>query len=129
MSENENQGPTGGPAIIQADAVQAIDILSGQLLKRAKENGGGLTAPDIRAVIETFKNDSDAMLEESFNEAWQQCLASAESAHWTTARKFHFERIMVKVSPIYCLETTKPSRQAVISLDVLSPVSSMHCSK
>jgi hypothetical protein len=74
MSENENQGPTGVPAIIQADAVQAIDILSGQLLKRAKENGGGLTAPDIRAVIETFKNDPDAMLEESFNEAWNSVL-------------------------------------------------------
>lgn len=96
MPDNENQGSAGGPAIIQATAAHAIDLLSDQLLKRVKENGGGLTAPDIRAVIKKFKSEPDSMLDEAYSEAWQQCLAHAESAHWTTARKFHFERIMVK---------------------------------
>lgn len=96
MSDIENQGSAGGPAIIQKAAAQAIDLLSGQLMKRVKDNGGGLTAPDIRTVIENFKSEPDSMLEEAFSDAWKQCLAIAESAHWTTARKYHFERIMVK---------------------------------
>lgn len=85
-----------GPGIIRDAATDAIDVLTGQLLQRAKENGGGLTAPAIRETVAQFKQQPNALLTEIFETYWKRCRDSAESAHWTSARKFHFERIMVK---------------------------------
>jgi len=96
MSDGKKSRNVGGPDIIRAAAMEAVEILSGQLLKRAKEVGGGVTAPTIREVVDDFKTHPDTILSGLFQQYWNKCLASAESAHWTSARKFHFERIMVK---------------------------------
>ncbi len=109
MPENQKQTGTGGSEIIRSAVAQAIDVLSGQLLKKAKDNGGGLTAPDIRSTVEHFKEQPDTILANLFEETWLQCPAGAESAHWTAARKFHFERIMVK-----CFSSLLPSNDEII---------------
>lgn len=96
MSDTPKLPASGGPAIIRSATMEAVEILTGQLLKRAKSDGGGITAPAIREVIDGFKTHPNALLSELFETHWKTCLDSAESAHWTAARKFHFERIMVK---------------------------------
>lgn len=96
MSEEMKSPLAGGPEIIRSAAMEAVEILSDQLLMRAKDDGGGITAPAIRDVVENFKSHPDSVLTVLFEEYWKKCRASAESAHWSAARKFHFERIMVK---------------------------------
>lgn len=109
MSDGRKPQEAGGPEIIRAATSEAIDILSGQLLKRAQDSGGGLTAPAIREVVDGFKDHPNTILTGLFEEYWKKCLASAESAHWTSARKFHFERIMVK-----CFSALLPSNDEEI---------------
>lgn len=96
MSDGTKSPNGRGSEIVRAAAMEAIEILSGQLLKRANNDGGGVTAPTIREVVDNFKTHPDVILSDLFEACWKKCLASAESAHWTSARKFHFERIMVK---------------------------------
>lgn len=109
MPEGRKGQIGGGPGIIHDAATDAIDVLTGQLLQRAKENGGGLTAPAIRETCAQFKQQPSALLREIFETCWKRCLDSAESAHWTSARKFHFERIMVK-----CFSDLLPQKSETI---------------
>ena len=109
MTEEKKTLLAGGPALIHTAAMEAVKILPGQLLKRAKGDGGGITAPAIREVVDEFKAHSDAILSDIFAENWRKCLASAESAHWTAVRKLHFERIMVK-----CFSALLPRNDEVI---------------
>ncbi len=96
MPDETKSQSTGGPEIIRAAALEAIEVLSGQLLKRAKDDGGGLTAPAIRDVVEKFNDHSNTIVSGIFEVYWNKCRSTAESVHWTAERKFHFERIMVK---------------------------------
>ncbi len=109
MTDDKNKPIAGGAEIVRNAVLEAVEILSGQLLKRAKDDGGGITAPAIREVVDNFKTHPDAILTGLFEEYWKQCLASAESTHWTAARKFHFERIMVK-----CFSALLPRNDEVI---------------
>jgi hypothetical protein len=109
MPDEENSQSAAGPEIFRSSVEQAIDILSGLLLKRASDKGGGLTAPDIRDVIDGFKDQPNPILDSLFAASWKKCLAVAESAHWSTARKFHFERVMVK-----CFSALLPNNNETI---------------
>lgn len=109
MPDEKKQESAVGPQIFRTSLTQAIDELSGQLLKRASDNGGGLTAPDIREVIDGFLNQPNPVLDNLFLNSWKKCLEAAESAHWSTARKFHFERVMVK-----CFSTLLPRNNETV---------------
>ncbi len=96
MPDERKHGNASGPEIFRTAMAEVIDIFSEQLLNSAHEKGGGLTAPDIREAVENFKTVQNSFLDNLFLDSWKKCLEAAESAHWSTARKFHFERVMVK---------------------------------
>ena len=94
MQDKQERRP--GPATIRAIAEHAVELLCEELLRRAAEKGGGLTAPDIRAAAAAFRQRPTPALTDASRAAWEECLRAAESAHWAKARKFHLERMLVK---------------------------------
>ncbi len=62
MSEGKKSSLASGPEVIRAAATEAVEILSDQLLMRAKDDGGSVTALAIRDVVEKFKAQPDAIL-------------------------------------------------------------------
>jgi len=96
MRDDQDRPNGPGPKIIQSAVLQAIDLLTNKLLTRAKENEGGLSVPEIQEAVEEFSRAPDSLLTGVFEDAWKKCFSAAETTHWKTARKFHFERVMVK---------------------------------
>lgn len=95
MSDTETVELDSGPAVIRAHLYRTLDLLSHDLQRRAKKNGGQLTTGDIDAAMRDFRRSGSGTLAAISRSAWLECGIVFAEQPPDEERKAAFERLMV----------------------------------
>jgi len=95
MSDDELQGSSAsGSALCQQLAEAVLDDYNRQLLDMVQNSTHGLSIDDIRAFLETYKEEALRVDRSRFKEHFQRCLVRREQEVFDPNRREPFKRVI-----------------------------------